>query len=434
MSTDSISPIPFYCTPFESKIILHFTAKLLEESVEPSDKLNSSSAEDLLDKVKELFLNDISLPILSKESFHPSNEKLDEEKFSGLVIDKYNEMKNSFDKINCSISIKAEIEDKTIEEMPEKLVDELKYLLLYKKISSTVALTLSSNSPNPEVISFFDSIISCLTVKCLRETLKTEVNFGRNWNSLNYSDILDINFLSLLFNSDKSLITKFISQLKCKEFPNVKIEKLRFIDYHIISNEYFGSFAKSLYKIDYSQLDTFGFGFVKELKVCDSCHRGYITDVEKCQCGSSKFEPHKNVFLISEECCNMLETREKFGIIFERYVYLNIRKLFATKQLNFIVSRNVTINQKELDIICIPAGSLFRKMLIIECKATCEDNDINDFKNRINDIFNRNMGDTYLAVVYLENKTNSKNEEVHLYSVYEIEKLIEDYIKDSLRA
>ena len=351
---------------------------------------------------------------------------------------------NFLNKVNCSIFVNAIIEDKQDREEPQNLRDNdlpylsqsYKYLLLYKRMSYDIAIYLIDNAsnPDPEVASFFDSIASFLAAEYLKETLKTEVNFGRNWNSLNYSDILDINFLSLLFNSEKSLITKFISQLKCKEFPNVKIEKLRFIDYHIISNEYFGSFAKSLYKIDYSQLDTFGFGFVKELKVCDSCHRGYITDVEKCQCGSSKFEPHKSVFLISEECCNMLETREKFGIIFERYVYLNIRKLFATKQLNFIVSRNVTINQKELDIVCIPAGSLFRKMLIIECKATCEDNDINDFKNRINDIFNRNMGDTYLAVVYLENKTNSKNEEVHLYSVYEIEKLIEDYIKDSLRA
>jgi len=73
MSTDSISPILF-CTPFESKIILYFTAKLLEES-----KVNSSDAENLLDEVKDLFLDEMSLHILNKELFLPSKEESNEE-------------------------------------------------------------------------------------------------------------------------------------------------------------------------------------------------------------------------------------------------------------------------------------------------------------------------------------------------------------------
>jgi len=408
MSTDSISPIPFYCTPFEKQVILYFTAKLLEESVKLRDKLDPSKVRDILTDAKDLFLNEMSLPILNKELFllskEESNEEIknekDEEKLSDLVFDKYNEIKNYFDKINCSIFIKAEIEDKPIEEMPEKLVDELKYLLLYKKISSTVALTLTSNSSNPEVISFFDSIISCLTVKCFREVLQTkkiELSYIHYNHSYDYRNTFwVINFLQLFSKKD---LVELIKKLRDKNFPKDLLVSIEFQDlppmWYVVKNNYFGSLSRDLREV-YRSL-TFGFGFVEKLKVCQ-CKRGYIEkNVVKCKYDSKDLKCSENVFIISKNLYDTIEDDEKFGIILEQYVYLNIRKSFVMNQLNFIISRNITINQNELDIICIPVGSLFRKMLIIECKTTCEDNDINKFKNKINGIFNRNMGDTYLA-------------------------------------
>ena len=78
MSTDSISPIPFYCTPFEKQAILYFTAKLLEESVKLRDKLDPSKVRDILTDAKDLFLNEMSLPILNKELFLLSKEESNE--------------------------------------------------------------------------------------------------------------------------------------------------------------------------------------------------------------------------------------------------------------------------------------------------------------------------------------------------------------------
>jgi hypothetical protein len=226
-----------------------------------------------------------------------------------------------------------------------------------------------------------------------------------------------------------------LEQLEYKNFQKVVIEGLRFPNFYVLSNEYFKSSAKELRRIRYSYLETFGFGFVEELKACKRCPRGYIKNVEKCtHCNSSDFKTYKNVFLICEECCDMLKDGEKFGICFERYVYLSIRKLFAAKQLNFIVLRNITINQKEFDIICIPAGDLFKKVLVIECKITCEDRDISTFKSKVDNIFEKGTNKIYPAVVCLESKVCSKNEGVRLYFVYELKRLIEDYVRNSLQS
>jgi len=443
-NSDLINPISFYCTPFEKQLALYVSTELLKEGT-----LHPSEVKDILTKVKDLFLNEITLPILNRERFYLSKEELakeDGEKLIDLVIYEDQKVKNLFNDTNCNISVNVIIDGKQeCSDELQSISQNYKSLLLYKIMNSTIAPDLLTTTNISEIMSFLDSIILYFTIGCLRESFKNEINL-HNLYSLEYSDIfLGINFLSLLFNSDQNLI-ECISQLKSEKPIKVTIEGLRFQNYYIISNKHFGSLAKSLCKIGYSQLNHFGFGFAKKLKVCNSCHRGHIIDMDngrhehlmhinnkKCQCGFSNFTLYKNIFLISEGCYEMLKDHEKLGITFERYVYLSVRKLFATKQLNFIISRNIAINQNEFDIICIPVGSLFRKMLIIECKTVCEDSDINAFNHKISNTINNEISSIYPTIVYLKNKVSSNIGKIYLYSIYQIEKLIEDYIKDSFQ-
>ncbi|MGC9086038.1 MAG: hypothetical protein ACP5IT_07625 [Thermoproteota archaeon] len=450
------SVVPFYCSPFEKQMILYFTAKFLKKYLDLYDKkLNfledvDDIIDDTLDEAtRDLFSREMPSPILNEGLFPPSkksNEEIknEEEQLSDLVLYKYKGMEKALldnvGGVNFSLTLQLE-HDKQINEDLCTFTEYLKCLLLCKEMSLTITLALLDNSSDPKTMSFFDSIISCLTTKYLKKILQAEVNLNyKYWYDYCYDMdlILAINFLSL-FLSEKGLVEllmELVEQLKYKEFQEAIITEkdLRFPSCYILNNEYFKSFSEELCRVDYSRLNTFGFGFVKELKVCKICSRGYIKNVEKCDCSSSDFKPYTNKFLVSKKCYDILKDGEKFGIYFERYAYLSIRKLFATKQLNFIVLRNITINQEELDIVCIPLGDLFKKILVIECKITCEDRDVSTFKSKINNIFEKGMNKIYPAIVCLKSKVCSKNEGVRLCFVYEIKKLIEDYVRNSLQS
>jgi len=222
--------------------------------------------------------------------------------------------------------------------------------------------------------------------------------------------------------------------------------------YYFFEQNRLGQLAKKLREESpHSHIRTFGFGFAEYIKVCREGQHLYVEeDIKKCEEHNKDLSEYdKGVFLIHKDCYNIFKYEDEAGRVFEQYVYLTIREKIARKLLNFIVSRNIQFftlkdqksadgNPIEFDIICIPAGDLFNKILIIECKLTCDNNDVSRFKKNIKEVFGEGSAKyIYPTIVFLnskvENEAQEKSSDVILYSVNEIERLIEDYVKTSIQ-
>jgi hypothetical protein len=129
-NSDLINPISFYCTPFEKQLALYVSTELLKEGT-----LYPSEVKDILTKVKDLFLNEITLPILNRERFYLSKEELakeDGEKLIDLVIYEDQKVKNLFNDTNCNISVNVIIDGK------QECSDELQKYFSKLQVSVTI--------------------------------------------------------------------------------------------------------------------------------------------------------------------------------------------------------------------------------------------------------------------------------------------------------
>jgi len=293
---------------------------------------------------------------------------------------------------------------------------------------------------NSDIITFADSLLSYLAVRLIFENSGYKVRSSLQLE--NVFDSLVLNFFNnFLLNGEIKKTLKEISGNIGEQ--KVFIEKIGKEDFK--SHCYFfdckrlGPLAKELRKeFQLQRIRNFGFGFANYIKVCSEGKHGYVEeDISECETHKRDLSEHKNVFLIHEKCYDVLANEERTGYVLEQYVYIKIREIIAKKSLNFITFRNVQFIGKddcvEFDIFCIPVGDFFKKMLIVECKSTCNNNDVFSFKNAIEKVFRDNVQYIYPAIVFLNNRAQEKSSDIPLYPANEVEELIENYVKDSIQ-
>jgi len=455
---------------FERQIVLYYLNKVLESiknSEKDVDEIIGNDEEfrevhqNAVIEIQDYLLNEANLPLLDYLMLESQSEEvtLNEDDYT-LIAEKFREVIDLF-KINptnkLQLSLKADNRSKKYDitigyiTISNHLLNFLKGTIAYGELNTNFLLNRAENFT---LVQFTDLLLSYLVVELIFKTSNYRVRLVKDYfvdeNKIFNFSVLNF-FHEFILNEERK---KKLEEILDKIGKNyVRIERIKGKDdsrnYYFFDCKLLGSLAKELYeKFLDQQIQNTGFGFAKSIKLCSERHGWVEEDIYECAIHKVKLHERENVFLIYEKCYKVLNEEEYAGNVLEQYVYLMIRGTIVRNSLNFIISRNIQFIVKgsnsenedsvEFDIICIPAGDLFKKILIVECKHTCNNDDVSKFKNNIKKVFGENNTKyIYPAVVFLnskvENRAQGESDEVTLYSVNEIERLIEDYIKASIQ-